>query len=269
MEDKVSQTRAKNLLWILWVLILLALLFWLTSFAYADATLYPEKPKKGYIIDDSERFEKQLMFSTLQGLSLRLAYENNIEIHTLIIESIEQMNRYFLEDYAKDLFNTWQLGEEGMLLVVDVQNQAASIALGPGRDNDDKAKVAELLDNVIIPGLEKGDVLGSVQYGIKGLEAMSLGDDMPKRLSWWQHPFFLKTVLPVLILGVILNLIFRYRHSKFWVILPYLGAFFFIVEWTMENGKLRGGSGGFGCGGCTGCSGCAGCGGGCGGCGGA
>ena len=59
--------------------------------------------------------------------------------------------------------------------------------------------------------------------------------------SCWQHPFFTKYVLPFLILGILFNLIFRYRHSWFWVIIPYMGAFFFIVEWLMLNGNMHGG----------------------------
>ena len=261
MEDKTTQTRTKNLLWILWALVLLALLFWMSELAHANATIYPEKIQNGFITDDTGRFEKQLMFSTLQGLSLRLAYDQNIKIHTLIIESVKNMNRYFLEDYAKDLFGEWHLDEDSMLLVVDVQNQNAHIALGSGWKAEDKGKAAEILKNLIIPGLETGDVLGSIHLGVKGLEALYLGDDLPKRSAWWQHPFFLKHVLPFMILGIVLNLIFRYRHSKFWIIIPYLGSFFFIVEWFMINGDMRSGSRNSGCGGCYGCSGCAGCGG--------
>ncbi len=242
---------------------LAACLLWSLVFhapSTTTAAVFPLKPEKGFVLDETLRFKDAPMFRSINRHSRRLSAEQDILIYTLIIKSIYDKDTSLIDHYADDLFDEWDMDEDGMLLVIDCENENAHIALGPEWDSSDRETATVIVETLVVPCLADGNVVEGIQYGLKGLEALAAGDALPEPYRWWKTPFFLKGVLPICLAGMFLNLIFRYRNSWFWVMIPYMGAFFFVIEWVMRNGGLGGGgSGGFGCGGCAGCGGCGGC----------
>ena len=75
-----------------------------------------------------------------------------------------------LEDFAKGLFNHWQLGDvgidDGVLLVVAVRDRQARVTIGDGFDDSFVAEAQEVIDSML-PSFRAGDYSGGIKTGAR------------------------------------------------------------------------------------------------------
>jgi uncharacterized protein len=75
-----------------------------------------------------------------------------------------------LEEFAKGLFNHWQLGDvgidDGVLLIVAVRDRQARVTIGDGFDNSYIAEAQAVIDSML-PSFRAGDYSGGIKTGAR------------------------------------------------------------------------------------------------------
>ena len=78
-----------------------------------------------------------------------------------------------VEDYAKQLFNAWGVGESatntGILLLVVTKDRVVRIALGSGYDAVYDGRAQRVIDTAILPEFRNGQIAGGILAGIASL----------------------------------------------------------------------------------------------------
>ena len=77
-----------------------------------------------------------------------------------------------LEHYAEELFDAWSIESNGMLLVADFQNEDAHITLGKDWNETSQRQARKIIETLVTPCLNKGNLLKGLLYGAKGLDAI-------------------------------------------------------------------------------------------------
>ncbi|MES2540718.1 MAG: TPM domain-containing protein, partial [Pseudomonadota bacterium] len=75
-----------------------------------------------------------------------------------------------MEDYGKELFNAWGVGEadrnDGIMLLLDTEAREARIALGAGYDPVYDGRAARVLSTAVLPPLRSGNFAEGIEAGV-------------------------------------------------------------------------------------------------------
>jgi uncharacterized protein len=165
---------------------------------------------------------------------------NSLAGHDAVTLSIEQ--------YATALFDNWGIGWQdrnyGILLLISNGDRKARIELGAdwGREFDYQAQ--QVMDELIVPAFKRGDFSGGIADGVRGLNAMARGLELPKPKSpWWFWPALIGGL--ILVVVMIINLFKSGRTGWAWALIAALGVIlFFIIRAMLSSSGSGGGFGG-------------------------
>lgn len=131
-------------------------------------------------IGETDEAEITDLFKTLEA-------ETAIDAVAVAINSVSDYQPGArLEDFAKGLFNHWQLGDsgidDGVLLVVAVRDRQARVTIGDGFDGSFVAEAQAVIDSML-PSFRTGDYSGGIKIGAREIASRfrsldgSSGDD--------------------------------------------------------------------------------------------
>lgn len=216
----------------------------------ATALTFPEKPPDKDFFVDSVGLIKEEDKPILNEIAEKLLAEENIPIYVVTIASLAGQDAadFPIERYATELFNHWGIGFEdrnnGMLLLISSGDRKVRIELGAdwGREYDYRAK--QIMDDLIVPNFRRGDFSTGILDGVRGMEAMARGLELPKPTQpWWVLPLFILAVIGIVIL--IINLFKSGKSGWAWALIAFLGvAIFFLLRSAAASGGSGGGFGG-------------------------
>jgi uncharacterized protein len=216
----------------------------------AWALTYPDKPPREHFYVDGAHLLSVDDARAIDDISRKLLIEQRVPIFTVTIQSLASMNAadYTVERYAAALFNHWGIGSPernyGMLLLVSRDDRRARIELGAAWGTRYDVQAQEVMSTLIIPAFKRGDFGAGLVEGIRGLDALARGLNLPapKRPAW-----LLPAVIGVVLLciGVIMSLFMSGRTGWGWALLIMLGALlFFLFRAVQATGGSGGGFGG-------------------------
>jgi uncharacterized protein len=112
---------------------------------------------------------------------LSLKNEKGSEIAVLIVPSTKPEE---LEQFSFRVADNWKLGrkgiDDGVLLLVAVTDRRVRIEVGRGLEGDiPDVKAFRIIDELIVPHFKQGDIPGGIQAGVKALDGLIRGMDLP------------------------------------------------------------------------------------------
>lgn len=214
----------------------------------ALAASFPEKPPKESFIVDRANVIKPAQREAINKTANALLREQEVPIFVVTIGSLAEMNAAgsSVEQYATALFNNWGIGSQeknlGVLLLVSIGDRKARIELGSSWGTRHNVQAANVMQSLIIPAFKRNDYSTGIADGVRGLDAMVKGLNLPRPTPpWW--------FLPALIAGGILTIaaivnLFRTGHSGWaWLLIAGIGG---LLLWAMHTASQTNSSGGFG-----------------------
>lgn len=203
---------------------------------------------QAYIIQPADRDE-------MVAICDQLLSDTIIPIIVVTIDSMAAHggNGMSIESFAQNLFDQWGIGytdirgsswNRGVLLVVSIQDRKARIELGADWAHDFDGTCQRIMDEQIIPNFKQGDFSSGILAGVKALNNMSRGLELPKPVQpWWLYPALAGGIL--LVIFTVVSLIRRGASGWAWL---FWGALFGLVGFILfQMLTSRGGSsGGFG-----------------------
>lgn len=232
------------------------LLFGLVLCFLSQASLaveFPDKPPKTDFFVDRANLLDEAAKKNVNETALALLQEEQIALFVVTIPSLSayEASSLGIEGYALELFNHWGIGSQdrnyGMLLLVSSGDRKARIELGAAFDHNYDRQANDIMQSLIIPGFKRGDFPVGITDGVRGLDAMARGLQLPKATApWW--------FIPAIILGAIFfgfliyNLFKTGRKGWAWALIAFLAValFFLLRNSGGSGGGFGGGSGGGG-----------------------
>jgi uncharacterized protein len=212
----------------------------------ALAVSFPDKPSKEHFYVDEAGLIGEAEGREIDRIAGELLKEEKVPILVVTIQSLASHGAagYTIERYAYDLFNQWGIGSErrnyGMLLVVSSGDRRARIELGGGWGHSYNLQAQEVMATLIVPEFRGGSYSAGILAGVRGMDAMARGLQLPKaKQPWWVMPLFIGLLL--LAVGTIVSLFKSGRTGWGWALLIALGALLFFLLRAAAKG---GGSGG-------------------------
>lgn len=217
----------------------------------AFAVNFPEKPAqseffvdKAILLDDAAR-------TVINSTAGTLLTQEQIPLFVVTIPSLASYEGSSLgiEDYAASLFNHWGIGWQernyGILLLVSVDDRAARIELGADFERRYDAQAKDVMNSLIIPAFRRGDFSTGVIDGVRGLDAVARGLQLPKATApWWYLPAM---IVGAIFLGfVIYNLFKTGRAGWAWALIALIAVVLFFVMRACRMSGFGGGSSGGG-----------------------
>ena len=137
-------------------------------------------------------------------------------------------------------FRIFEDRNNGMLLLVAQLDRKARIELGADWDHRFDFDAVKVMDTLIIPKFKERNFSLGILEGVRGMEAMARGLQLPKpEQPWWVLPLFIAGVIGVVLL--IINLFKTGRSGWAWALIAFLGVMIFFM---LRNAASSGGSGG-------------------------
>jgi uncharacterized protein len=214
----------------------------------AAAVTFPDKPPDtDYFVDRAYLLDEKAAQS-VNETAAALLQEERIPLFVVTIESLaaQQATGMGIEGYARQLFDHWGIGYEernfGMLLLVSVGDRKARIELGKGWAHDYDYQAEDVMQSLIVPAFKRGDYATGISDGVRGMDAMARGLQLPKPTApWWFWPAIIIGGIGVVML--IINLFKTGRSGWAWALIAAIGLLLFFV---LRNAGSGGSSGGFG-----------------------
>ncbi len=217
------------------------------------AVEFPDKPPKTDFFVDRANLLNEVAKKDINETALALLREEQIPLFVVTIPSLSayEASGLGIERYALELFNHWGIGSQdrnyGMLLLVSSGDRKARIELGAAFEGNYDRQANDIMQSLIIPGFKRGDFPVGITDGVRGLDAMARGLQLPKATApWW--------FIPAIILGAIFfvaliyNLFKTGRKGWAWALIAFLAVvlFFLLRNSGGSGGGFGGGSGGGG-----------------------
>ena len=230
------------------LLTLVSLLILLVPLCSFGATFPDKPPSENYYVDEAGLINPETG-KQIDDTAAALLGEEKIPLYVVTINSLAGHDAVTLsiEQYATALFNNWGIGWQdrnyGILLLISKGDRKARIELGVdwGREFDYQAR--QVMDELIVPAFKRGDFSGGIVDGVRGLDAMARGLELPKAKSpWWFWPALVGGL--ILMVVMIINLFKTGRAGWAWALLAALGVILFFIIRTMLSSS--GSGGGFG-----------------------
>lgn len=230
-------------------LIFAAFLGFLARGAWAQQVTFPAKPSSENFYVDEAGLIAQGEGQTINEVAGSLLRDDQVPIIVVAISSLTAHNAagYTIERYAFELFNQWGIGSErrnyGMLLLVSKGDRRARIELGAAWGHSYNVQAEQVMNTLIIPQFKEGKFSEGILAGVRGMDAMARGLELPKpKQPWWTIPLMLAVL--GLIIAVIISL-FKSGHKGWgWALIALLGVILFFL--LRSAAQARGSGGGFG-----------------------
>jgi uncharacterized protein len=214
------------------------------------AVSFPDKPPKEHFYVDEAALIADAEGAEIDRIAGELLKGDKIPIIVVTIQSLAAHDAasYTIERYAYELFNEWGIGFErrnyGMLLLVSSGDRRARIELGGGWGHSYNLQAQEVMSTLIVPEFRAGNYTGGILAGVRGMDAMARGLQLPKpKQPWWVMPLFFGLIL--LAVGTIISLFKSGRKGWGWGLLIALGAMlFFMLRAAAQSGGSGGAFGG-------------------------
>ncbi|OJU61401.1 MAG: hypothetical protein BGO01_04750 [Armatimonadetes bacterium 55-13] len=161
------------------------------------------KPKSGYVVDKAHLLSSSTL-SAVNKVSGSSARNHQAPIYVVTIPSLESVHGYEVEEYARQLFDHWQIGSKspnkGILLLVSKGDRRARITLGAGWRHGYDQQCQSIMNSTIVPAFKQGDYSRGVMAGVKALVQMASAqvpvsvppDSVPRK----SHPGLSQTYYP-------------------------------------------------------------------------
>lgn len=249
----MTRTRGKGILaWLALVTLLLAA-------SSGWAVTFPAKPSKHDFVVDQAHLLSPEDQKAVNQTAQALLKDEQIPLFVVTITSLSAQEAAGLgiEQYATKLFDTWGIGSPdrnyGILLLVSVGDRKARIELGAGFEHRYDAQAKDIMQSLIIPAFKRGDYSIGIRDGVRGLDAMARGLQLPKPTApWWFWPALIGGAI---LAGVLIYNLFKTGRSGWaWALIAALAAIiFFVLRAAASSGSAGGfGGGSSGGGGATG-----------------
>ena len=220
------------------------------SFYSAFAVTFPDKPPQSDFFVDEAHLIGEDARTAINDTALSLLQQEQIPLFVVTIPSLSpyEGSASGIESYATQLFDHWGIGSQernyGMLLLVSVGDRKARIELGAdfGRIYDSQA--SDIMQSLIIPAFRRGDYQTGITDGVRGMDAMARGLQLPKPKSpWWFLPAM---VGGAIFLGFVINNLFKTGRSGWaWALIAATAVVVFFTLRLLAKSS-DGSSGGFG-----------------------
>lgn len=228
----------------------LMLLLALAPLAAVLAVEFPDKPPDTDFFVDRAALLDETARTSINETAGALLREEQIPLFVVTIPSLSayQASGMSIERYAGKLFDHWGIGSQarnyGMLLLVAVGDRKARIELGAAFAHDYDVHTADIMQSLILPAFRRGDYALGITDGVRGLDAMARGLQLPQPTRpWW--------VVPAMILGAVFigfaiyNLFRTGRSGWAWALIAGLAVvLFFALRAAASAGGSGGGFGG-------------------------
>jgi uncharacterized protein len=217
--------------------------------ALAQDIQFPERPDvaEGMWIVDRAALIGEAESTEINGIAGALMSEEQVPLLVVTLNSLAEMNAasYTIERYASELFDHWGIGSErrnyGMLLLVSKGDRKARIELGQAWAGQHDSEAREVMDTLIIPVFKRGDFSGGILAGVRGMDAMARGLQLPTpKAPWWILPLMGAGL--ILVICVIVSLFKSGRKGWGWALIAALGVLLFLLM----RASASGGGGAFG-----------------------
>jgi uncharacterized protein len=161
------------------LLLALALLLWLPSLGAASPGVHAVPARTGHVVDLSGVLNAE-QHALLEQRLRQFGLEHGSEVAVLLLPSTRPEG---IDQYALRVAEQWKLGrqnvDDGALVLVATADRAARIEVGYGLEGtltDVASK--RLIEEVMLPHLQRGDFFAGVEAGTTRLLAL-LGGDAP------------------------------------------------------------------------------------------
>ena len=216
----------------------------------ASGVTFPEKPTSEHYYVDGAGIVDQSTGEQIDSKAAALLSEEKVPLYVVTIRSLADQDAvtHSIEDYAAELFNHWGIGSQdrnyGMLLLISEGDRKARIELGAGWERNYDYQATQVMNDLIVPAFKRGDFQTGISDGVRGMDAMARGLDLPSPKSpWWLWPALIGGL--ILVIAVIINLFRTGRSGWGWALLAALGVvLFFVIRSAMSNSGSSGGFGG-------------------------
>lgn len=243
---------------VLTIIRVLGLLALTGMLSHAGAVTFPDKPPDTDYFVDKALLLKPEAEQIVNDIAGALLQEERIPLFVVTIQSLaaQSASGQGIEGYAQKLFDHWGIGFEdrnfGMLLLVSVGDRKARIELGKGWANNYDIQAEDVMQSLIIPAFKRGDYSTGISDGVRGMDAMARGLQLPKPTApWWFWPAVIIGGIGLVML--IINLFKTGRSGWAWALIVGIGLLLFFILRNMPSGSGGGfGGGSSGGGGATG-----------------
>ncbi len=219
----------------------------LLSAPWVHAVEFPPKPPKADFFVDRAGLIDQPQRDAINKTAEALLKDERIPLFVVTISSLSAQGASGLsvEQYARQLFDTWGIGTPdrnyGILLLVSLGDRRARIELGAGFAHRYDSQAEDIMQSLIVPAFRRQDYSTGIADGVRGLDAMARGLQLPKpKPPWWLWPLLIGGA--VLFAAMIYNLFKSGRSGWAWALLAALAVAIFF----MLRAAASGSSGGFG-----------------------
>ena len=216
----------------------------------SHSATFPDKPSSEHYYVDEAYLIDEATGAKLDSTAAALLSEEQIPIYIVTIESLASQDAVTqtIERYTAELFDHWGIGWQernyGILLLISRGDRKARIELGTDWGGKYDQQAQQVMDELIVPAFKRGDYSKGIAEGVRGLNAMARGRELPKPESpWWLWPALIGGL--VLVVVMIINLFKTGRTGWAWALIAALGILlFFIIRMALSNSGSSGGFGG-------------------------
>jgi uncharacterized protein len=140
----------------------------------------PVPPLTGPVIDQVGTLSAEAR-GELERELWALKREKGSEVVVLIVPSTQPEE---IEQFSIRVVDTWKVGRQGVddgaLLLVALNDRRVRIEVGRGLEGDiPDVKAFRIIDELIVPRFRQGDVSGGILAGVKALDGLIRGVDLP------------------------------------------------------------------------------------------
>ncbi|TNF96059.1 MAG: hypothetical protein EP297_10740 [Gammaproteobacteria bacterium] len=218
-------------------------------FQISSAVTFPDKPPETDYFVDRAALLKPEAEKIVNETAAVLLQQEMIPLYVVTIDSLaaQEASGLRIEGYAQKLFDHWGIGFEernyGMLLLVSVGDRKARIELGKGWAHDYDNQAEDVMQSLIIPSFKRGDFSTGIADGVRGMDAMARGLQLPKPTPpWWFWPAVIAGGIGLVLL--VINLFKTGRSGWAWALIVAIGLLLFFILRTAASSS--GSGGGFG-----------------------
>ena len=213
------------------------------------ASTFPDKPpSEHYYVDEAGLINPETG-KQIDSTAAALLDDEKIPLYVVTIDSLASHAAVTLtiDQFAAALFDHWGIGWQdrnyGILLLISKGDRKARIELGADWGGIYDYQAQQIMDELIVPAFKRGDFSGGITDGMRGLNAMARGLELPKpKTPWWFWPALIGGF--ILVVFMIINLFKSGRTGWAWALIAALGVILFFIIRAMLSGS--GSGGGFG-----------------------